>query len=68
MVSEKIIVVLIIVAILISIISIAVTVLTLDTEMIPKIQQKSIVIGELAPDYERAQVSIGIIQPPGVKK
>ena len=54
MVSEKIIVVLIIVAILLSVISIVVTVSSVNTKMIPKLNVKE----EVIPDVEDGQVSL----------
>ena len=57
MVSEKLIIVLIIVAIILSVVSVAVTLSAVNTKMIPKIQLKENVI----PDEDKGQVSLVII-------
>jgi len=59
MVSEKVIVVLIIAAILLSVVSIVVTLSTVNTKMIPKLNIKENII----PDVEEGEISI-IVNPP----
>lgn len=60
MVSEKTIIILITIAILLSIISVAVTVSTVNTKMLPKVSPPKI---NYIPDTEKAGVGI-IINPP----
>jgi len=60
MVSEKTIIILITIAILLSAVSIAVTVSTVNSKLIPKIDVKE---GESLPDTDRARVSITINKP-----
>jgi len=58
MVSEKVIVILIIVAILLSVVSIVVTMSSVSTKMIPKINVNQ----EVIPDVEDGQVSL-VVNP-----
>ena len=59
MVSEKTVIILITIAIILSIISIAVTISTVNTKMIPKVSNTVI------PDEKSGQVSLVITQPSG---
>jgi len=61
MVSEKVVVALIVIAILLSIVSVVVTISTVNTKMIPKVQPNS---GEVVPDSEKGKVSLLINSPP----
>ena len=60
MVSEKVIVILIVAAIILSVVSIAVTVSSVNTKMVPKI---NLVEGKTYPDSGKAQVSLQILPP-----
>ena len=60
MVSEKVVVILIVVAILLSIVSIVVTISTVNSSLIPKLNPSVTNI----PDQESSQVGITIIQTP----
>jgi len=63
MVSEKIIVLLIVVAILLSVVSIAITFSSLNSNSIPEIQIKK---EAGVPDSDKGQVAIGVDPTPGV--
>ena len=60
MVTERTIIILITIAILMSVISIAVTMSTVNTKMIPKIQQPKV---NVIPDEKGSQVSLVINKP-----
>lgn len=63
MVSDKVIIVLITIAILLSAVSIAVTISAVNTTDIPQPQQPHIEYKSPVPDADRAQVAINIQQP-----
>jgi hypothetical protein len=60
MVSEKVVVVLIIVAILLSIVSVVVTVASVNAPVMPKIEIKS---GPVIPDSDMGQVALVVTKP-----
>ena len=66
MVSEKTIIILITVAILLSAVSIAVTISTVNSSMIPEVQPPRVNIeqGPGIPDYDKGQVRIIVNKPP----
>ncbi len=62
MVSEKTIIILITIAIILSIISVAVTVSTVNTKMLPKVAQPTITYNKI-PDTEGARVGLIVLAP-----
>lgn len=60
MVSQKLVIVLITVAILLSLVSIVVTVATINSDLVPEAPKTRVVYGDIASDYERGQVQIQI--------
>ena len=63
MVSEKTIIILITIAILLSAVSIAVTVSTVNSKLVPAEPKINIQQGESIPDTDKARVSIGVLPP-----
>jgi len=61
MVSEKTIIILITIAIIVSAVSIVVTISAVNTKMVPKVQIQE---GEAIPDTERGHVAIIVNTPP----
>ena len=65
MVSQKVVVILITIAIILSAVSIVVTVSTLNNTMVPGPPKINIEHGDVTSDAEKAQMSITISPPPG---